>query len=119
MRSHTKKNLEVGIQAVIKPTTIINSYPSRTIQHGNGRSRATPKISWKQYPMNGFGDRNYPVPLGTDRNLLKPAAANGNRNPASNPSRFPQGPVGNGKLSAKFRRKFMECYFRKHRPWRY
>ena len=119
MRSHSKKNLEVGIQAVIKATTIINSHPSRTIQHGNGRFRAISKISWKQYPMNGSGDRNYPVPPGTDRSLLKPAAGHGYRNPASNSWSFRQVPAGNGKFSAEFRRKFMECCFRKHRPWQY
>jgi len=42
-------------------------------------------------PMNGSGDRTYPVPLGTDRNLAKPAAGYGHRIPASNSWHFPVG----------------------------
>ena len=42
--------------------------------HGNGRSCTIPEISWKQYIGNGFDDPIYPVPPGSDGNLLKPAA---------------------------------------------
>ncbi len=42
-------------------------------------------------PVNGSGDRIYPVPPGTDRNLSKPAAGYGYRISASNSWHFPAG----------------------------
>src|ERR1700722_175789 len=86
-------------------------------------SRVFRRFHGSSIPADKSGDRIYPVPFGTDRNLSKPAAGYGYRIPASNSWHFPAGsgrlrpaPARNDEFPEGFCRQPTEYCFRNHRP---
>ncbi len=84
-------------------------YPGRAIRHGNGR--------FCGIPVNGSGDRIYPLPPGTYKNLSKLAARYGYRIPASNSWYFPAGSYRKRRVSWGFSPEIHGILLQESSPW--
>jgi hypothetical protein len=92
--------------------------PARSCRQGAGKSSCPAGKHRKSLehgssiPVNGSGNRIYPVPRGAYKCLSKPAAGYGHRISGT----FRRVPTGNGEFPEDFLRKFTENCVRNHRP---